>query len=105
METYPSECYGWFFNGRPLKGKRKLQVRKQAAPALMKWAELANVTLSPDLEHSVGAGFPNGDDAFDSVVGLFGIIEVLSHRRQSGEPNQEGVRKLEGWIFGQNSQG
>ena len=25
VETYPAECYGWFFNGRPPKGKGKLQ--------------------------------------------------------------------------------
>ena len=41
-------------------------------------------------------------DAFDATVGLFGMLEVLMNRRGSGEPDEDSVRKLEGWIFGQS---
>jgi hypothetical protein len=48
-------------------------------------------------------GFPNGDDAFDATVGLFGILKVLRGERKTGDPNEGSVRKLEGWILGQQS--
>jgi len=31
------------------------------------------------------------------------MLEVLMGRRRSGQPDDEKVRKLEGWIFGQSS--
>jgi hypothetical protein len=101
VETYPAECYGWFFQGR-IKGKGDTEVRKKAGGALFKWAGKENVELDPDLRHTIEQGFPNGgDDAFDAAVGLFGMLEVLTGRREPGDPNEESVRKLEGWIFGQ----
>jgi hypothetical protein len=100
VETYPAECYCWFFQSEPLRGKGKLEVRRQAGPALLKWAHSANVTLAPELRRTIEDGFPN-DDAFDATVGLFGMLEVILNRRNSGEPDDEGVRKIEGWIFGQ----
>jgi hypothetical protein len=30
------------------------------------------------------------------------MLEVLMNRRGSGEPDEDSVRKLEGWIFGQS---
>jgi hypothetical protein len=56
--------------------------------------------LAPELRRTIEDGFPN-DDAFDATVGLFGMLEVLMNRRGSGEPDEDSVRKLEGWIFGQ----
>jgi hypothetical protein len=56
--------------------------------------------LAPELRRAIDDGFPN-DDAFDATVGLFGMLEVLMNRRGSGEPDEDSVRKLEGWIFGQ----
>jgi len=56
--------------------------------------------LTPELRRTIEDGFPN-DDAFDATVGLFGMLEVLMNRRGSGEPDEDSVRKLEGWIFGQ----
>jgi hypothetical protein len=29
------------------------------------------------LKHAIEEGFPDGDDAFDATVGLFGMLEVL----------------------------
>ena len=78
-------------------------VREQTAPALLNWARSANLTLDSELQRTIEEGFLDGDDAFDAVVGLFGMLEVLLRGRSSGEPNEESVRKLEGWIFGQES--
>ena len=43
------------------------------------------------------------DDAFDAVVGLFGMLQVCLGRREPGEPNDRGVREIEGWILGWES--
>jgi hypothetical protein len=98
-ETYPAECYGWFFQMPIIKSS--LESRRQAGPALLHWAQLADVTVDPELRHVIEAGFPRGDDAFDAVVGLFGMLEVLMGRRGSGE--LDSVRSVEGWIFGQRA--
>ena len=102
VETYPAECYGWFFDGG-IKGKGYWEVRKKAGGALLDWAGKANVKLDPDLLQTIEHGFPDGDDAFDATVGLFGMLEVLMGRREPGDPSEEGVRKVEGWILGQGS--
>jgi hypothetical protein len=99
VETYPAECYGWFFQDHPLKSKGKLDARRQTAPALLDWAESARVKLDPELQRAIEDGFPS-DDAFDATVGLFGMLEVLM-KRGSGEPDDDPVRKVEGWILGQ----
>jgi hypothetical protein len=102
VETYPAECYRWLFEDG-LKGKGKLEVRKQSGPALLNWALSAKVTLDPKLERAIETGFTDGeDDAFDATVGLFGMLEILLNRRTLDEPQEERAKKLEGWIFGQS---
>lgn len=101
VETYPAECYRWLFQ-HGVSGKGQLDVRIKAAPALLNWAKSAMVTLDLKLKLAIEAGFPDGeDDAFDATVGLFGMLEVLLNRRKLDEPQQDTVRKVEGWIFGQ----
>ena len=100
-ETYPAECYGWFLS-EPLKGKGKLEVRKAVGSHLMRWAASLDLTLQPALFAMIEGGFPEGDDAFDAVVGLIGMIEVITGRRQPGEPSGDRIRNLEGWILGQD---
>jgi hypothetical protein len=51
-------------------------------------------------------GFSEGeDDAFDSVVGLFGMLQIVIGQRSSGEPDNETIRSVEGWILGRQSPG
>lgn len=100
-ETYPAECYGWFLP-EPLKGKGKLEVRRTVGSHLTKWAVSLDLTLEPALLGMIEKGFPEGDDAFDAVVGLFGMIAVTMGRRQPVEPSGDRIRKLEGWILGQS---
>ena len=101
-ETYPAECYGWFFG--PLKGKGKQEVRRMVSAPLLERAQSIGLELEPDLVAAIQCGFPEGDDAFDAVVGLFGMVEVVTGKRQSGEPKEERVRQSEGWILGQTSE-
>jgi hypothetical protein len=101
-ETYPAECYGWFFG--PLKGKGRQDVRRTVSTPLLEKAQSIGLELKPELVAAIQCGFPEGDDAFDAVVGLFGMIEVVTGRRRSGEPAEERIRQLEGWILGQTSE-
>jgi hypothetical protein len=39
------------------------------------------------------------------VVGLFGLINVVRGARPSGEPEDPVVRRIEGWILGQDAVG
>ena len=93
-----TQCYGWFFQGEPMKGKGRLEVRRRVGRVLLRGAQSANVTLDLELRYTIDDGFPN-DDAFDATVGLFGMLEVLMNRRGSGEPDDEKVTKAGGLDF------
>jgi len=99
-ETYPAEYYGWF-PPEPLRGKGKVEIRRVVGSHLTNWAASLDLSLEPTLLCMIEKGFPEGDDAFDAVVGLFGMIEVVTGRRQSGEPSGDRITMLEGWILGQ----
>jgi hypothetical protein len=101
-ETYPAESCRWIL-GRPLKGKGKLEVRKSASTALFGWARRRGVRLHRDLKQQIERGFPKGDDAFDAVIGLFGMLEVVLGHRATGEPIDKAVNDIEGWILGQTA--
>jgi hypothetical protein len=97
VETYPAEYYGWFFSDH-WKGKYDLDERKKIAPKLFAAAEQANITCESSLEQAIDSGFAN-DDAFDAIVGLFGIITVLCRFHPADASTHSSV---EGWIFGQH---
>ena len=58
--------------------------------------------LVAEIEDGFGAG-ASGEDRFDAVAGLFGILNVVLGRRPSGEPDDPVVRRIEGWILGQTA--
>jgi hypothetical protein len=109
-ETYPAECYGHIgvdlrrgtTNGR--SGKRQPRSRAANAGALCAWARSANVILAPALISVIVNGFgtsEHGEDQFDAVVGLLGMLNVVLGGRPPGDPVDERVRRVEGWILGQ----
>jgi hypothetical protein len=114
-ETYPAEFYqhlGVKFNrGRGIQhsmqgGKRSQQARIGNSEILLNWQAAAQVRLSPRLESSIQDGFgssADGEDRFDAVVGLFGMLNVVGGRRETGEPEDSTIRRLEGWILGQST--
>ena len=68
----------------------------------MSWTLSNKIALSPELSSLIGEGFgprADGEDAFDAVMGLFGMIAVVEGRRLEG-PSQRS--KWEGWILGQS---
>ncbi len=104
-ETYPAEC-GRHLDIRLQGGKRSPETRRAAGPALLSWARAAGVLLEPALAGQITDGFGgglDGEDRFDAVVGLFGMLNVVAGRRAPGEPDDPHIRHIEGWIFGQNA--
>jgi hypothetical protein len=97
-ETYPAECYGWFFRDSVVKSDPLS--RKMAGGDLLNWAKATGVVLHDDLNADIQAGFISGDDAFDACVGLFGMLKVLLDDRATGEPDDLIVKSVEGWILG-----
>jgi hypothetical protein len=109
-ETYPGECYGHLGVRFPTPragdrtGKRVQASRSGAARPLLDWADKVDVELDPDLILAIQDGFgadAAGEDRFDSVVGLFGMLNVLLGHRPPGDPTGRVARAIEGWILGQ----
>lgn len=105
-ETYPAECYhhlGLTAGGKRWS-KRRPADRIAQAPRLLAWVAAAEVELEPELITAIASGFgprPDGDDPFDATAGLFGMLNVVLGRRPPGEPDDDAVRRIEGWILGQ----
>jgi hypothetical protein len=101
-ETYPAEYYRSIFS-EPLKSKRKREFRRGISPALLNWATGKHITFETAVRQEIETGFSHGDDdAFDAVIGLLGMLEVVTGNRRTCDPAEEEVIKLEGWIFGQS---
>ncbi len=105
-ETYPAEFHGHL--GLPrVVSKRRQASRAMHATRLHQAADDLGIRLAPGLETQIDDGFGatiHGEDAFDACVGLIGMINVVSGRRQSGEPiDDEHVMTVEGWILGQRA--
>lgn len=107
VETYPAEYYrhlGLSFTSPVRKSKRRPADRQSFANLLLDWAGSHHLDLDPSLEHAIRMGFTsasNGEDRFDAVVGLYGMINIVLGGRQFQEPILPVIQKVEGWIFGQ----
>ena len=107
LETYPSEFYGHlglsFYT--PIRRSKRRQIdRKALAPKLISWARDHNLELDPVIIGLIMDGFGNdlsGEDRFDALVGLYGMINIILGSHTTGEPVSPQITKLEGWIFGQ----
>lgn len=99
-ETYPTQYHQWIFDHQVV-GKRRSEVRRGEGRHLLGWAESKSVALDPELHNAIQYGFSRGgDDAFDALIGLFGMIEVaLGSRPEGGHPNSK-LTSIEGWILG-----
>lgn len=101
-ETYPTECYCWF-SDKPLGRKGDPENRKRFNALLLAWADINKVLLEDGLRNEMRDGFMTGDDdAFDAVVGLFGMLRVCLGQRLSGEPDDPLIQDVEGWILGRH---
>lgn len=106
-ETYPGEAYNHVgVTFRAGMSKRRQSDRAGFASTIETWASKHDVALSAALADSLRRGFGAegaGEDRFDALLGLCGMIEVVDGRRDHGAPPDPRVTKLEGWIFGQKA--
>ncbi len=107
-EAYPGEYYAHLGVQFPRRagrksGKRVQDARIGNAPALVAFAEQAGIALDPALGEGIADGFGAdgfGEDRFDCVVGLFGMLNVALGRRAPGDPQRREIAEIEGWILG-----
>jgi len=83
----------------PLGGKRNQDDRRKFGALLLRRADAQTVTFEDSLGKQIQGGFPQGDDAFDAVVGLFGMLQVCLGQRSPGESDERIIRWVEGWIL------
>jgi hypothetical protein len=65
-----------------------------------------HVVPSAALAAMLDAGFgadAAGEDRFDSVIGLLGLVAVLDGARPDFIPDDPWVRAWEGWVLGQTA--
>ena len=102
-ETYPAEAMrqlGIKMNG----SKRRQADRKALAPQLRD--RLRDMSARPDraLASLVSDGFGrsgDGEDTFDALMGLLGMLRVVQGKQPDAVPADTKVRRWEGWILGQ----
>lgn len=109
-ETYPAECYrhlGVRFSPPRVgasSGKRVQAERSANAQRLLRWADETGISLDGALRTTIEDGFgatADGEDRFDAVVGLLGLLNIVLGRRPPGDPGDPAIRRIEGWIMGQ----
>ncbi|HWX47417.1 MAG TPA: hypothetical protein VNZ61_05130 [Roseomonas sp.] len=104
-ETYPAEALrhlGIILGG----SKRAPEARRAAGPGLRLAMERLRVRPSHDLSAALDAGFGTdapAEDRFDSLLGLLCVIGVLDGARPDFVPEDDWVRRWEGWVLGQTA--
>jgi hypothetical protein len=102
-EVYPAEAMRHC--GVKLLGSKRAQgPRLAAAAALQAAMALRCVSASPALAAMMETGFgadAQGEDRFDSLVGLLGLVGVLEGLRADFIPADPWIRRWEGWVLGQ----
>ena len=106
-ETYPAEAYGHVgVRFAQSESKTSQAQRRSKANAIFGWADRSAVELSEPVHALINDGFGNGksgEDQFDALMGLLGMIEVADRRRPASGPSRA-IDRWEGWIFGQQAQ-
>lgn len=102
-EAYPAEAYRHVGIRRPVR-KRSQQGRIAGGHILLEWASRHRVRFDADIEQRVRDGLGlggDGEDAFDALAGLCGMIEVVDGRRAEIADGRIVSGQREGWILGQ----
>lgn len=104
-ETYPAEALRHL--GIRLKGSKRRQTdRAAAAGALLDAMIRLSVTPEPAAIDAVMDGFgagADGEDKFDSVLGVLCVINVVMGHRPDTTPDDPWLTTWEGWVLGQTA--
>ncbi len=107
VETYPAEFYGHIgisFTTPIRRSKRRQADRLAFRDLLFSWPYDHQIALSETIREKIQDGFgnqANGEDQFDALVGLYGMINIIQGNHWFGEPPSTVISNIEGWIFGQ----
>lgn len=107
-ETYPGDVYRQLGMPRGGWSKRRQIDRQRIGKAMLSWLATRQGIDAGALFPMIDDGFGNdkaGEDRFDAVVGLLGMLDVVDGRRDEGSPDNEAVRQWEGWILGHHRSG
>jgi hypothetical protein len=107
VETYPGDACVQLGLGAPGRGwsKRNRSDRVAKGRLLRSFGLQVGADLM-ELDAAIKDGFgasKTGEDQFDAVVGLLGMLGVALGIRGDGAPEDEAVRSVEGWILGHRS--
>ena len=104
-EVYPAESLRHL--GLKLRGSKRAEAPRRAlAPALRDAMATLSVTPDAALAEMIQAGFGTdaaGEDRFDSLIGLLGLIGVIDGKRPDFIPEDPMIRAWEGWVLGQTA--
>lgn len=104
-EVYPAESLRHL--GLKLAGSKRAEAPRRAlAPALRDAMAALHVTPDAALAEMIQAAFGTdaaGEDRFDSLIGLLGLIGVIDGKRPDFIPEDPMIRAWEGWVLGQTA--
>jgi hypothetical protein len=104
-ETYPAEALRHF--GIRLRGsKRRHADRCATAGALLTAMDQQGATPDDTMRQAILDGFgadANGEDRFDSVLGVLCMLNVLAGNRPDTAPADPWIERWEGWVLGQTA--
>lgn len=103
-EAYPAEFLTHLGAPGDRWSKRRSADRQRYGEFLLRWADDHRVVIPAELEELIRRGFgPHaaGEDPFDAVVGVMGMVNIVLGPHSAREPAAERVRRIEGWILGQ----
>ncbi len=108
VETYPADVYLQLglSVGSPGASKTRQEDRRADAKRLLEWcSERAVLPDEPLIEQIIDGFGPSssGEDPFDAVVGLFGMIDTVHRAVEPELPDDPAIRSVEGWMFGQHA--
>lgn len=101
-ETYPAEALRQL--RLSLKSKRRQSDRAGLAAPVNAAMSALDAVPEAALAAQIANGFGSdtaGEDRFDSVIGLLGMLNVLGGRAPDAAPAQSWIARWEGWILGQ----
>jgi hypothetical protein len=104
-EVYPAEALRQL--GLRMPGSKRAQAARRALAGPLRACMAAlGAEPAPALRDAIAEGFgadAAGEDRLDCVLGLLALIQVLDGRRADRVPEDEAVRRWEGWVLGQHA--